>query len=337
MSGQEPSPPRQLVELITSWRRGVCIGHVTPDPDCLGAMLALARALGREGRAWKTCLPAGSLSSRNAFLVDVADVALADADDLPQADGFAVVDTARRSRCNLPAGLQETWPNGRPVVCVDHHVSNTRFGTVDWIVDRAASSCELVYALLRSANAPIDAVTADLLYAGMMTDTAGFSLPATNSYALRAAADLIDAGANVGVLGMRLNRARSIQDFRLNRIIHDNTHLAAGGRIAYSMASFEEIRDAGCRPEDIDDQVKIPRSLAGAHVAILFTEAVEGETRINFRGENGFNVLGIAEQFDGGGHELAAGARLRCSVQEAVDRVIPVAAAAVSELESVPH
>lgn len=332
MSGSDPSPPRELLDLLGSWRRVVCIGHVTPDPDCLGAMLALARTLSAGGRSWTACLPPGSLSARNRFLADLAGVPFAEAADFAAADGFAVVDTARRSRCNLPAGLAEAWPEGKPIACVDHHVSNTRFGTVNWVIPNAASSCELVHALLRALHAPLDAVSANLLYAGIMTDTAGFSLPATNSFTLRSAAELVDAGADVGMIGMRLNRARSIQDFRLNRIIHDNTQLAAGGRVAYSSASFAEIREAGCGPEDIDDQVKIPRSLAGVRVAILFTEAVERETRINFRGEDGFNVLPLAEQFGGGGHELAAGARLRCPVCEAVDRVIPAAVARVEEL-----
>ncbi|HRX85369.1 MAG TPA: DHH family phosphoesterase [Phycisphaerae bacterium] len=332
MSGQIPTPPRELVDLIGSWRRVVCVGHVTPDPDCLGAMFALGRARTAAGAGhWSACLPPGSLSSRNQFLVDMADLPLATAADLDAADGFVVVDTARRSRCNLPAGLDEAWPDGKTVACVDHHVSNTRFGDVNWVEPHAASSCELIYALLRALDAPIDAVIANLLYAGLMTDTAGFSLPATNSFMLRAAADLVDLGADVGMIGMRLNRARSIHDFRLNRVIHDNTHLAAGGRIAYSTASFAEIQETGCGPADIDDQVKIPRSLACVRVAILFTEAVENETRINFRGEDGFNVLPLAERFGGGGHELAAGARMRCPVDQAVEHVIPVAAALVCD------
>jgi len=332
MSGPDPSPPRELVNALVSWPRGICIGHVTPDPDCVGAMLGLVRGLVGLGRCWTACLPPGSLSARNRFLAEMADVTLAGDEDFAAVDGFAVVDTARRSRCNLPLKLADAWPAGKPVAGIDHHVSNTRFATFNWVVDRAASSCELVYALLRALAAPIDATTANLLYAGMMTDTAGFSLPATNSFALRAAADLVDAGADVGMLGMRLNRTRSLHDFQLTRIIHDNTHVVADGRIAYSYATYDEIRGAGCGPEDIDDQVKIPRSLAGVRVAILFTEAVVGETRINFRGEDGFNVLALAERFGGGGHEQAAGARLRCGIQEAVDRVLPVVESAVGAM-----
>lgn len=310
----------------------MCIGHVAPDPDCLGAMLAICRSLRACGRQWTASLPPGSVSARNSFLTAMAEVEPARAEDFAQADGFLVVDTARRSRCNLIAEVAGTWPAGRPVVCVDHHISNKGFGDQNWIVGDAASSCELVYALILAMSAPLDAQTANLLYAGIMTDTAGFSLPSTGSFSLRAAADLVERGADVGLLGMRLNRARSMNDFRLTRTVYDNTRTTADGLVAYSAVGYEDIRASGCGPEDIDEQVKIPRSLAGVRIAILLTEAVQNETRINFRGENGTNVLALAEQFGGGGHEQAAGARLRCNVNEALARILPAAEAAARRL-----
>jgi phosphoesterase RecJ-like protein len=327
----EPSPA--LVARLAAMQRPVLIGHLAPDPDCLGAMLGLARALRGRGQEAKIALPPGSLSARNAFLDEIGQIPHAATADFASADGFIVVDTAAVERCNLPADLPAEWRNGRPLICIDHHVTNTRFGDPNWVVDRAASTCELVGNLLHHARWPVDAVTASLLYAGIMTDTAGFSLPMTSAGTLRVAADLVAHGADVGMLGERLNRAQSVNDFRLLRIIYANTHLTADGRLAYSTASHREITDAGCGPQDIDDQVKIPRALAGVRVAILFSEAVVGETRINFRGDGGFNVLNLAQRFGGGGHELAAGARLRCPLPEAVAQVIPEAEAMLAQLD----
>jgi phosphoesterase RecJ-like protein len=327
MREPDPTPPDELIARLAEWRRPVCIGHVTPDPDCLGAMFGLARALTANGKSPRVCLPLGSLSARNAFLNEMAEVTHASASDFASADAFIVVDTASPARRNLLDGLPEDWRSGKPLACIDHHVSNTRYGDINWVLENAASSCEMIHAVLRRADLPIDGTTASLLYAGIMTDTGGFSLPLTRGSTLRAAADLVDAGANVGMIGELLNRAQSVNDFRLLRVINANTHLVAGGKIAYSTASFDEIRDAGCGPADIDDQVKVPRSLAGVSVAILFTEAVRGETRINFRGEQGVNVLELAGQFGGGGHEQAAGARIRCPIDQAVERVVPAAIA----------
>ncbi len=322
-----PTAPPDAVELLNGWRRVVCIGHVNPDPDCLGALGAVARALAQQGRDVRVVLPPGSLSARTGFLMDMAGITLADDAALDAADGFFVADTARRSRMNLPAGINAEAVCRRPVLNVDHHITNSRFGQVNWVVDDAASSCELICALLCQMHLEVDAVTASLLYAGILTDTAGFTLASTGVWSLQAAAFALERGADVAMLGERLMRALSASDFRLLSILQHNTRTAADGRIAYSVANYEEIHEAGCQPADIDDQVKVPRSLAGVKLAILFTEAEPGLTRINFRGEQGANVLPLAEQFGGGGHAQAAGARLACTAEEAVKRVVPAAIA----------
>jgi bifunctional oligoribonuclease and PAP phosphatase NrnA len=330
MDHRDVTAPVELIGLLDSWQRFVCVGHVTPDADCLAAMFAVARAW--SGSRCEVCvsLPEESLSQKLAFMADWAGVRRATVVDLQQADGFCVVDTAKKSRCNLIPGTAEGWPGGRKVINVDHHASNTRFGDVNWVVGDAASSSELIYQLIRQAGRPIDGPSASLLYAGILTDTAGFTLPSTSAFCLRAAADLVSLGADVAELGERVYRSHRAGEFRLLRTIYANTHLVAADRIAYSTASYQEIADAGCTAADIDDQVSVPRSLQGIRIAILFTEGNQGKTRLNFRGEQGFGVLELARQFHGGGHDFAAGAILDCPLEEAVQRVLPVAIQAVN-------
>ncbi len=313
-----------MVKALTAFQKPVVIAHVVPDADALGSMLGLARAYRARGVASCASIPQGSLSQRLGFLVDRSDVPTASAEDFASADGFIVVDTARKSRCNIEPGLKDTdWSAGRPVVAIDHHATNTRFANVNWIVEQAGSTAELVYFLLRELEWTIDATTASLLYAGILTDTIGFSLPTTTSSALHAAGDLVALGANVGDLGERVCRSQSSSEFDLLRTIYDNTRLAAGGQLAYSSASYEQIHDAGCTAADIDDQINVPRSLDGVRLALLFTEGKRGKTRINFRGSGDVTVSNLAAEFGGGGHSQAAGAVLDCSLDEAMERVLP--------------
>ena len=107
------------------------------------------------------------------------------------------------------------------------------------------------------------------------------------------------------------------------RVIYANTKTLADGRLAYATASHDEIHDAGCTAADIDDQIDIPRSLDGVQLAMLFTEANKGKTRINFRSSGDVTVVELAAEFDGGGHRQAAGAVLGCSLDEAVEKVVP--------------
>ena len=311
------------MEALRKMRAPIVITHVVPDADALGASCAMALAWTSQECQPRVSLPQGSLSQRLAFLADWAEITVATPRSFEAADGFVVLDTAKKSRCNLDRTLRETeWAGGRPVLNIDHHTTNTRFGDVNWVVETAGSTCELVYELLRAANIPIEPLTASLLYSGIQTDTLGFSLPTTNAWSLRAAAALVDLGADVAERGERLCRSQRKSEFDLLRIIYANTKLLAGGQIAYSSASYDEIHDAGCTAADIDDQINVPRSLDGVRLAMLFSEGYHGKTRINFRGSGNVTVLELAAEFGGGGHVQAAGAVLDCGLTEAIEEVV---------------
>ena len=329
--------PQEVLRELDAWNHVVLIGHVVPDADCLGSMFALAGALtDGGGRVATVSLPEHSLSQRLAFLWERSALRAADADDFARADGFIVVDTAKKPRCNVAKHLPEDWAGGRPLMNIDHHSSNTRFGTINWIVPEASSTCELVYAILRARGRPISPWTASLLFAGIHSDTGGFSLAPTTSGALAAASDLVAAGADVAELGERLCRSQRLSEFKLLRTVYANTTLAAGGRIAYSTADHEEIVGAGCSAADIDDQVSVPRALNGVRLALLFTEGVKGKTRINFRGEPGVPVLELAALFGGGGHSESAGAVVTGPLPEVVARVLPKAEEHLDRIEGRP-
>jgi len=316
----------EILQAITAFRLPVIIAHVVPDADALGSMFAIARTWpGPVGTA-KVSLPAGSLSQRLAFLFERAQVTVASTEDFDRADGFVVFDTAKKPRCNVGPTLKETdWSANRPLINIDHHATNTRFGTVNWVVEDASSASELAFHLIVAARRKIDSVTASLLYAGIQTDTLGFSLASSRPSALRAAAELIELGADVGELGERLWRSHTQGEFELLRVVYANTRTAAGGRLAYSFLSYEDIQNAGCTAADIDDQISVPRSLSGVQLAILFSEGNRGKTRINFRGSGPVEVVELAANFKGGGHLQAAGAILDCGLHEAIRRVLPAA------------
>ncbi|UCG17549.1 MAG: DHH family phosphoesterase [Phycisphaerales bacterium] len=315
--------PDGLIERLTSWRRAVIVGHVTPDADCLGSMIALAKGLADDRRCEVTVsLPPGSVSQRLAFILDQADPALADPRAFAEADGIVVVDTAKVSRCNVDRSIPDNWADGKTVINIDHHASNTRFGDINWVEAEASSTAEMVYWLLLRANRSLSPMLCSLLYAGMITDTVGFTLSSTAPGTLRVAGEVVAQGADVAQIGERMYRSLTAGEFRLLQTIYANTRVVADGRIAYSTADHDEITGAGCTAADIDDQVNVPRSLRGVKIAMLLTEGVRGKTRINFRGESGVEVLELARSLGGGGHAEAAGAILDMPIDQAVPLVV---------------
>ncbi len=314
---------KELIEQLLAWRKIVLVGHVTPDADCLGAMIALAQGFaGPEPRDLRLALPPGSLSKRLAFMIEQARPVLAEPADFDDADGFVALDTATVTRCNVGPQVRNTWADGKPLLNIDHHASNTHFGRLNWVDPTASSTSEMVFLLLDAAGRPVTPLMASLLYAGILTDSVGFSLVNTTPRAMRTAAELIARGADVAALGERLCRSLTPEEFRLLQTVYANTRVVADGRLAYSTASYDEIARAGCTAADIDDQVNVPRSVRGIHMALLLTEGERGKTRINFRGESGLNVLDLARAMGGGGHAQAAGTILDLPLNDALRLVL---------------
>jgi phosphoesterase RecJ-like protein len=309
---------------LRQMRRPLVMAHVRPDADALGSMVAIARAWREESRQPAVVIPTGSISQRLEFLADWCDVPVAGDAHFAAADGFVVLDTAKKQRCNVGAEREETdWLAGRPLLNIDHHGTNTRFGSANWVVPEAGSTCELVYDFLRHAGRPIDALTASYLFAGIHSDTLGFTLATTSAAALRATAELVEAGARVSEIGGRLYRSQTKGEFDLLRAVYANTRVVADGKIAYSTASHDEITRSGCQAADIDDQVAVPRSIRGIVISMLFTEGVPGRTRINFRSEGDLSIVELALALGGGGHRQAAGAIVEGTVADAVALVLP--------------
>ncbi|MFQ5490640.1 MAG: bifunctional oligoribonuclease/PAP phosphatase NrnA [Phycisphaerae bacterium] len=319
--------PDELIDTIARMRNGVVVGHIRPDADCLGSMLGLARAWSDPQEPHlSACLPDdGSVSRRLQFLVEWAQVPVVGPQALSESDGLVVVDSADRRRCLVGPEAPQDWNTCCPLACIDHHASNDGFGTANWVVPDAASTAELVLEVLLAADRPIDDIAASLLFAGIHADTRGFTSASVSPATLEAAATLLAAGARHAEVAQRLYRSLQPNELELLRVIYANTRLTADGRIAYSVADHGEISRSGCGPADIDEQVSVPRSVGGAVLAFLLTEAEPGRVRISMRAETGHAVLPLARAMGGGGHQQAAGVVLDGDVQSVLERLLRLA------------
>lgn len=329
--------PDDILATLDRAGRFLVFGHVTPDADCLGSMLSMTAALRDASKDAVAVLPPASVAPRLAFLTGpMADMIVEHPNGEGSHDAVVVVDTAKLSRVNVEGDPSAFVNHDRAIINIDHHVTNTQFGTNNWIEADASSACEMVYWLYRRAGWNITPQIATLLYAGIHTDTAGFSLPTTTPSCLAAAAELVAAGADVAGFGERMYRSMRSGEFGLLRVFYDNTQLACDGAVAYSSATYDEIHRAGCTAADIDDQVGIPRMLVGIRIAMLFTEGDKGKVRINFRGEQGTNVLELAKSFGGGGHATSAGTITNGEMKQVIDDVLARTGEYLSSLAPAP-
>jgi phosphoesterase RecJ-like protein len=315
--------PVEICAAIRAADQIALIGHVTPDADALASMGSLWLALPELGKHPHLVLPAGTVSRRLTWLVEHAGLHACHAADLERCDLIVALDTAKERRLNTHEPV--TALTKIPIVNIDHHATNPGFGRWNWVVGSSSSTSELTYALLRALGCQITPTIATLLYAGLHTDTQGFSLSNTGANSLAVAHDLAQAGARIVEVCERMHRSQSPSEFKLLGVIYSNTRVSDDGRVAWSTASYAEITGAGCSAADIDDQVEVPRSIEGISLAILFTEGDHGTVRMNFRGEGGVSVLDLAQQFGGGGHRASAGAKLDGTIEAITARVLPAA------------
>lgn len=301
-------------QAIQNARRPLVFGHVNPDSDCIGSVVVIATALQAMGKQAGIILPVETVSRKYRFLLELTRLP----DPVDQPDLVIVVDTAMRNRINKPKDMP--LPDA-PICNVDHHLGNEKFGQFNWIDTSAASCSQMIYQLTRALGVTLNPAQATLLYAGLHTDTCGFSLAGTDHSALSIAAELTTHGAQVGWVCQKIYRSLSQSDFRLMQVVYANTRISPCGRFAWSTATNHEILSVGAKPIDIDEQVAVPRSINGVKIAALFSETKPGQVRINLRSEDEINILPLARYLGGGGHAQAAGAIIEGSLQEIADRV----------------
>ncbi|MEK6644764.1 MAG: bifunctional oligoribonuclease/PAP phosphatase NrnA [Planctomycetota bacterium] len=324
--GRSRGPQDEFLSAFELVRKPLLLGHVTPDADCLGSCLGLAGAMREQGLDARIGLPPDCVPDRLAFMLELDPTIPVDRHVTPDSDRDALLflDTATEKRINL--GTTIVLPTQAVRFSLDHHITNTDFATHNWVDPHASSTCEMIARLILELGWRISPHVASLLYAGIHGDTGGFSLPPTTAESLQIAADLVRAGADVTHIGEQLCRSQGRRDFELLRRVYDHTTVVADGLIAYSYLTYHDISESGCRPEDIDDQVSIPRALRGVRIAMLFSEGEPGVVRINLRGEGRTTVVELAQRFGGGGHPQSAGVRMKNKpIQDVITMIVAAA------------
>lgn len=317
---------RAALDLFRWAERVVITTHVQPDGDGIGSEIALAHWLRDQGKVADILNP-HPVPRRFRFLEDEIpapgfDPVLADR-LLGAADVLAVLDIS------VPARLGPLEPSVRDyagqIVVIDHHLGPVGFRGVDVRDTSAAATGELLHTLLVDWGGEITPSIAAALYAAIAYDTGGFRYSNTTADTHRAAAALIDAGADVHAINQRVFESVSPTRARLLSRVFGEFHLEEDGRLAWIALSSDLMEEAGAEAEDVEGVVEALRSLEHVEMAVLFKEIDKGATKVSFRSAGDVDVSGLAGRFGGGGHKNAAGAFLKRPLAIVVEDVLAAA------------
>lgn len=304
----------EIRRLIERSHQVVVISHKDADGDTLGSALAMAEVVRVMGKQVATRVPP-PVPQQYHFLPGFETVNQEERGGPP--DLVLVVDASNLERLSDTLG---TLPEGTPIVNIDHHVSNTRFGTLNLVVPDASSTAEVVFDLLDELHVPVTSTIATNLYVGVLTDTGGFRHENTTFRVLEIAADLVRHGANPSDLAARIYKSQKLTTLRLLALVLGATMgFDCDDRLVYAAVPQDLLRKAAARMDETEGLIDMLNSVEGLELAILFKEIEPRLTKISVRSRGAANANNLAAVFGGGGHAKAAGAELEMPLKQAMD------------------
>jgi phosphoesterase RecJ-like protein len=314
----QTSDLQAVADILRSHERFLVVGHENPDGDALGSLLAATLGLRVLGKDVLMYLAGpGPMPAEYRFL-DLSEVLR----DLPtdiEDRILLAVDCANARRI---AEGSEAVTRARFVVDVDHHHDNSRFGDVNLVVPDASSTAEVIRDVLRELDVELTPQIAEALYVGLVTDTGRFQYTNTTPKALRLAAELVEAGADIHGIFQHVYETVQFAKLKLLARALDRAVSFDGGRIVVSYLLRDDFAEVGAEEPFSEGIIDHLRGVEGSEMVALIREPPreEGPTRrISLRSSHDeIDVSAIARKRGGGGHPQAAG----FSSEEPVERII---------------
>lgn len=286
----------------------IIISHRRPDGDTLCSGAALCSALRRAGkRAWCFDNPETTDTYRPFVAPYLAPEGLSPST-------LVTVDVA--SEGLFPAGISTPVP-----LAIDHHPSNSRFAENLCLAAERSSCGELVMEIIKALCGSMTAGEANLLYAAVSTDTGCFQYSNTNAATLRAAAELVECGAENSALNTLLFRTMSRARMALEGRMLTGMRYFKDGRISVNIVTQAMLDECGADENDCDDLAGIAGKAKGSLIGLTIREVAEG-SKVSARSKPGINVSDVCAVYGGGGHAMAAGVTLNCGVEEALELML---------------
>ena len=318
---------KEICAGIKKYDNFLITAHTSLEGDALGAELAfyaLIRKLGKRG----VILNEDGIPYGHDFMPGVRKIRrLNSRSPYVKFDCMVVLDCADLKRTG------EVWrlnKYNKPVLNIDHHISNKGFGSLHWIDPHASSCSEMIYCIYKQMRLPIDKPEAICMYTGMMTDTGSFRYSNTSSFTHQAVAELLKFNINVPLIYRYVYENFALAETKLLIKLLPKINFSAQGEIAYFKLRKDLLKDSVISMDLGDQLLSFARAIKGVEVVALFRESLKGDNRvrINLRSHGKVDVNKIAALFGGGGHKSAAG----CTPRGEINRIIKEVLASIRQV-----
>lgn len=299
------------VASLQSANAPLVLSHYNPDGDALGSSLALYLGLKSLGKSAKI-INESSVPERYLFMPSVKDIT-----NTPEGINYDIVaacDCGDRKR--LGDVLGPKLSSSVPLLNIDHHASNTKFGSINWVEAEASSTSEMIYEVLVALGVKLNQEIALNLLTGLVTDTGSFRYSCTTPRTLEVAAKLIEAGASPDQVAKNVFENRKRSAVQLCSTAVSNIEFVANGKVSILTITQEMLRKYDATLDDTEGLVEEGRAIQGVVASVLLKQDV-GIWHVSLRSSTAkVDVSSVATKFGGGGHKAAAGFRWRKDGEE---------------------
>jgi len=291
----------QASQLIRGAQLPLLVCHVAPDGDALGSLTGLAYALRQLEQPSIAACP-DAIPSHFQFIPNIGTVVQ---DVSEPFDLVVALDCSDPGRLGSLLDLPRVQTS--PLVNIDHHVTNARFGDVNLVDPSASSTAEVLLTLLDHMGVLLDGPLATCLLVGVVTDTRGFRTNNVTPLVLQTALRLMEAGASLADVTRHGLESRPLVAIRLWGAALARVRAQQG--VVWTSIPLQMRRGLGYQGDGDAGLVSFLLTAQGTDVSVVFVEQGDGNIDVGMRAAPGFDVAQLALRFGGGGHALAAGFR----------------------------
>lgn len=320
MSDTWPQIDDLLISTLRNAQRILCVSHVAPDGDAIGSLLGMGwilRAAGKDPTLALQDTPGEEFS----FVPGYADIVGA-AQVTSDYDLIICLDASSPDR--MGSIFRTADHAAIPLVVIDHHVTNTQFGRINWVEPDCAATCQMLVYLADAMQISLTGPLAQALLTGLVTDTLGFRTSNTTARVMQAAMRLMDGGGNlVQIVDWTLRRT-PFSIIKLWGEVLNQVQFEDG--VIWVKISRAQREAAGVDDKESGGLANQLVTVIGADISATFSETVDAQGRAavecSFRAKQGFDVSKVAFALGGGGHPPAAGCTITGSLDEISRRVV---------------
>lgn len=302
---------QECSQLLLSKNNILIITHTNPDGDTLCSAAALCSALRRAGKR------------ANLFRNPAVTTKY-----MPHVEKyFAPKSFKPKYIVSVDIATEKMFAegfDGAIDLCIDHHPTNSHYAKKELVCPDKAACGEIVLAVIKEMCGGITQEEADLLYIAVTTDTGCFQYLNTNAATFRAAAELLEYGADTGMVNVKFFRKASRARLKLEGMIYSTMGFYRDGKISVAIITKEMLRQADAGEEDCDDLAGLAGRAEGASVNITIRERDNGSSKVSVRTGRDVSSSDICAVFGGGGHAMAAGCTIDCPPEKARDMLLAV-------------